>query len=210
MSSLKDLRQPDVVIIPGTKNTVEDFLWLQEIGLAQGILHPAKQNCKIVGICGGYQMLGETLRDEQAIEGKGGTYLALGLLPMETTFEAEKQTIQVQGTTTTGHAVKGYEIHLGRSEMMKEVVPFVTFTDGRIDGIYTEQIFGTYVHGIFQNRLFTRHYFNKIRQQKGLEVLSEEVLSDDERREQAYEMLDLHVRKHLDMDKIYNLIHSSV
>ena len=210
VSSLKDLRQPDVVIIPGTKNTVEDFLWLQETGLAQGILHLAKKGCKIVGICGGYQMLGETLRDEQAIEGKGGTYLALGLLPMETTFEAEKQTIQVQGTTTTGHAVKGYEIHLGRSEMMAEVVPFVTFTDGRIDGIYTEQIFGTYVHGIFQNRLFTRYYFNKIRQQKGLEVLSEEVLSDDERRQQAYEMLDMHVRKHLNMDKIYNLIHSSV
>ena len=210
VSSLKDLRQPDVVIIPGTKNTVEDFLWLQETGLAQGILHLAKQNCKIVGICGGYQMLGETLRDEQAIEGQGGTYLALGLLPMETTFEAEKQTIQVQGTTTTGHAVKGYEIHLGRSEMMAQVVPFVTFTDGRIDGIYTEQIFGTYVHGIFQNRLFTRYYFNKIRQQKGLDMLSEEVLSDDERREQAYEMLDLHVRKHLAMDKIYNLINSSV
>lgn len=210
VSSLKELRTPDVVIIPGTKNTVEDFLWLQEVGLAQGILQLAMHGCQIVGICGGYQMLGETLRDEQAIEGAGGTYLALGLLPMETTFEAEKQTVQVEGTTITGHMIKGYEIHLGRSEMSAEVAPFVTFTDGRSDGIYTEKILGTYVHGIFQNRIFTRHYFNHLRQKKGLDVLSEDVLSDDERREQAYEMLDKHVRKHLDMDKIYNLIHSSV
>lgn len=210
VTTLAELKLPDVIILPGTKNTVEDFLWLQQTGLAQGILQRAQQGCRIVGICGGYQMLGQTLQDEQAIEGDGGTYLALGLLPIDTTFIATKQTIQVEGQAVTGHAIKGYEIHLGRSEAFEPVEPFVTFADGRTDGIYTATIFGTYVHGVFQNRAFTRHYFNEIRQQQGSAQLSMDVLSDDERREQAYEMLDQHVRKHLDMKKIYNLIHLSV
>lgn len=210
VSSLSELRNPDVIILPGTKNTVEDFEWLQQSGLAQGILQHAQKGARIVGICGGYQMLGETLRDEEGIEGNGGTYLALGLLPIETYFQPEKQTVQVQGVSVTGHDVKGYEIHLGRSEMLTEVEPFVEFTDGRKDGVYTEHVLGTYMHGIFQNRLFTRYYFNKIRAQKGIEELEEHVLSDDARREQAYEILEQHVRASLQMDKVYNLIRSSV
>lgn len=210
VSSLKDLKQPDVIILPGTKNTVEDFAWLQESGLAQGILQQVQKGVKVVGICGGYQMLGESICDESAIEGSGGTYLSLGLLPIETHFVREKQTVQVQGKSVTGHNVQGYEIHLGRSTATKEITPFITFEDGRHDGVYTEQIFGTYVHGIFQNRHFTRYYFNQIRAEKNLELISDEVLSDDDRREQAYEMLDEHVRKHLDMEKIYHFIHSTV
>ncbi|MER2037274.1 MAG: cobyric acid synthase [Solibacillus sp.] len=210
VSTLKELKNPDVIILPGTKNTIEDFLWLQEIGLAQGILQLAQNGCRIVGICGGYQMLGQILRDEQAIEGRGGTYMSLGLLPIETTFIAEKQTVQVEGTTVTGHKIKGYEIHLGRTIATEEITPFVTLSDGRVDGIYTKRVVGTYVHGIFQNRTFTRHYFNELRQEKGLEAISDEVLSDDERREQAYEMLDAHVRQHVDMRKIYNLLESNV
>lgn len=206
VSSLRDLKQPDVIILPGTKNTVEDFLWLQESGLAQGILQHVQKGGKVVGICGGYQMLGENICDESAIEGSGGTYLSLGLLPIETHFVAEKQTIQVQGRTATGHDVKGYEIHLGRSTPKKEITPFITFEDGQQDGVYTEQVLGTYVHGIFQNRHFTRYYFNCIRSEKNLELVNDDVLSDDDRREQAYEMLDEHVRKHLNMEKIYNFI----
>lgn len=206
VSSLKELKKPDVVILPGTKNTVEDFLWLQHTGLMQGILQLQHTDMRIVGICGGYQMLGETLHDEQGVEGSGGTYSALGLLPIETTFIHEKQTLQVQGKTCTGHDITGYEIHLGRSEMRTPVQPFITFRDGRTDGVYTKQIFGTYVHGIFQNRSFTRDFFNEIREQKGMVAISDEVLSDYDRREQAYEMLDQHVRKHLNMEKIYDLV----
>ncbi|HEY4624290.1 MAG TPA: cobyric acid synthase [Solibacillus sp.] len=206
VSSIRELKKPDVIIIPGTKNTVEDFLWLQETGIMQGILQLQHTEVQIVGICGGYQMLGETLRDEQAIEGKGGTYLALGLLPIETTFIQEKQTVQVTGVSCTGHEMSGYEIHLGRSEARVPVQPFIEFADGRTDGVYTEKIIGTYVHGIFQNRAFTRHYFNKIRDNKGLPIVSTEILSDFERREQAYEMLDQHVRTHLNMTKIYELL----
>lgn len=210
VSSLKDLKQPDVIILPGTKNTVEDFLWLQESGLAQGILQHVQKGVKVVGICGGYQMLGESICDESAIEGSGGTYLSLGLLPIETHFVSEKQTLQVQGRTVTGQDVVGYEIHLGRSTQTKGIIPFITFEDGRQDGVYTEQVLGTYVHGIFQNRHFTRYYFNRLREEKNLDLLTDDVLSDTARREQAYEMLDKHIRHHLDMDKVYKLINPSV
>jgi adenosylcobyric acid synthase len=206
VSSLKELKNPDVIILPGTKNTVDDFLWLEEKGLAHGILQLSRKGTRIVGICGGYQMLGQTILDEQAIEGSGGAHSALGLLPIETTFIKEKQTVQVSGTTYAGHKIKGYEIHLGRSTPIKPVQSFIHLDDGRQDGVYTELVIGTYLHGIFQNRTFTRDYFNQIRAEKGLEEVSGEVLSDEHRREQAYEMLDYHVRKHLDMEKIYNLI----
>jgi adenosylcobyric acid synthase len=210
VSSLKDLKQPDVIILPGTKNTIEDFLWLQESGLAQGLLELVQKGVKVVGICGGYQMLGERICDESAIEGSSGTYMSLGLLPIETHFESEKQTKQVQGRTVNGQNVVGYEIHLGRSTPTKVVTPFIIFEDGRQDGVYTERVLGTYVHGIFQNRHFTRYYFNLLRAEKNIELIADDVESDDDRREHAYEMLDEHVRQHLDMEKIYNLIHSSV
>ncbi len=210
VSTLKDLKKPDVIILPGTKNTVEDYPWLQESGLAQEILQHVKKGVKVVGICGGYQMLGVTISDESAIEGSGGTYFSLGLLPIETYFVREKQTVRVQGRTVTGHDVEGYEIHLGRSTPTKEITPFITFEDGRQDGVITEQLLGTYVHGIFQNRHFTRYYFNLLRAEKNLELLPDDVLSDTARRELAYEMLDKHIRQHLDMDKIYKLINSSV
>ncbi|WP_339216160.1 cobyric acid synthase [Solibacillus sp. FSL W8-0372] len=209
VTALNDLKNPDVVILPGTKNTVEDFLWLQQTGLMQGILQLAHQNVRIIGICGGYQMLGEIIRDEQAVESTGGTYLTLGLLPIETTFINSKQTVQVSGRSCTGHEIEGYEIHLGRSVATKPLKPFIQFYDGRTDGVFTEQVFGTYVHGIFQNRPFTRDYFNTIRRQKGMEPILGDVLSDFERREQAYEMLDHHVRSHLNMERIYSFISES-
>lgn len=206
VSSIYELEQPDVIIIPGTKNTVEDYLWLQESELAQAILKHAQNGGRVVGICGGFQMLGEQIYDESAIEGNGGTYSSLGLLPIETHFVTEKQTIQVQGKTVTGHDVKGYEIHLGRSVPKKEITPFITFDDGRQDGVYTNQVIGTYVHGIFQNRHFTRYYFNLIRREKNIKLLSENVVSDEDLREQAYEMLDQHIRQHLNMKKIYEIL----
>lgn len=206
VSSLKELKNPDLIIIPGTKNTVDDFIWLREMGLAQGILQAAQQGCQIVGICGGYQMLGEIIIDEQAVEGDGGIHMTLGLLPIETTFIPEKHTQRITGTSSTGHAIQGYEIHLGRSQATQQVQPFIQFDDGRSDGVITDTVIGTYVHGIFQNRHFTRYYFNELRKKKGLETVSEDVLSDFERREQAYEMLDQHVRQHLDMEKLYSFI----
>ncbi|PID15977.1 cobyric acid synthase CobQ [Sporosarcina sp. P34] len=210
VSSLKDLKNPDVIILPGTKNTINDYVWLQETGLAQAILQQSRKGKNIVGICGGYQMLGETILDHQTIEGENRKYTTLGLLPIETVLVNEKQTAQVKGTNYAGQEMIGFELHLGRSTPTQPIQSFICLDDGRQDGVYTEQVMGTYLHGVFQNRLFTRDFFNKIRVKKNLEEVSIEIPSDYERREQAYEMLDYHVRKHLNMEKVYELLDDSM
>ncbi|EGQ25227.1 cobyric acid synthase CobQ [Sporosarcina newyorkensis 2681] len=210
VSSLKDLKEPDVIILPGTKNTIADYVWLQETGLAQGILQQSRKGKKIVGICGGYQMLGECIVDKQENVIADETYSMLGLLPVETVLIDENQTTQVKGMNYAGQEMAGFVFHLGSSTTTRPIQSFICLDDGRQDGVYTEQVIGTYLHGMFQNRSFTREYFNKIRVEKDLQEVSGEILSDYERREQAYEMLEHHVRKHLDMDKIYELLDESM
>lgn len=208
VKSAAELKKPTVIILPGTKNTVEDYAWMVSTGLAAAVRQAAQKGSYIFGICGGYQMLGETLIDEQAIEGTGGLTNTLGLLPLETIFVPEKQTVQVSGQLSTGEAVTGYEIHLGRTTATQPIQPFVQLHDGRTDGVRSDgdRIIGTYLHGIFHNRQFTRNYFNNIRQEMGLSVIEGDVQSEEEHREQAYEMLDRHIRQHLNMELIYSLI----
>lgn len=208
VKSAAELKKPTVIILPGTKNTVEDYAWMVSTGLAAAIRQATQKGSYIFGICGGYQMLGETLIDEQAIEGTGGLTKTLGLLPLETIFVPEKQTVQVSGKLSTGEAVSGYEIHLGRTTATHSIQPFVQLHDGRTDGVRSDgdRIIGTYLHGIFHNRQFTRNYFNNIRREMGLSVIEGDVQSEEERREQAYEMLDRHIRQHLNMELIYSLI----
>ncbi|MFF5995698.1 cobyric acid synthase [Lysinibacillus sp. KU-BSD001] len=208
VKSVAELKNPTVIILPGTKNTVEDYEWLEKTGLAQAIQQHVQKGTYIFGICGGYQMLGETLIDEEAIEASGGRTKTLGLVPLETVFVAEKQTVQVSGQLSTGEQVTGYEIHLGRTRANDLVKPFVQLHDGRTDGVRSDddRMIGTYLHGIFHNRQFTRNYFNRIRLEKGLATIDTAVQSEAERREQAYEMLDVHVRRHLNMELLYTLI----
>ncbi|ARK24625.1 cobyric acid synthase CobQ [Sporosarcina sp. P37] len=209
VSSAKDLKNPDVIILPGTKNTIEDYRWLQESGLAQAILQQSQKGKKIVGICGGYQMLGGSIIDKRMPENKSAVYSALDILPIETVLANENEITQIKGTNYAGQEMNGFVLHLGRSTPFQPVRSFICMEDGSQDGVYTEQVIGTYLHGVFQNRPFTRMYFNQIRAAKGLAEVTGDIHSDDERREQAYEMLDYHVRKHLDMNKIYELLGAS-
>lgn len=205
VSSLNELKNPDVIILPGTKNPIADYTWLQEMEIVKEILKLSQKGTRIFGICGGYQMLGETIVDGRADK----TFSTLGLLPITTTLTDEREMLQVRGTNYAGHPMMGYEIRLGHSIPTEPVQSFVTLNDCSEDGVYTERVIGTYLHGVFQNRKFTRFYFNQIRVEKGLSEIAGDVLSDYERREQAYEMLDQHVREHLDMGKIYELINLS-
>ena len=205
VSSAADFGNPDVIILPGTKNTIDDLHWLKEQGLATAIECSFKKGAHVFGICGGYQMLGKTLLDPDAIEGSGSVEGGLSLLDIETTFVPFKKTVQVTGRLASGDEVSGYEIHLGRSIRLRNTRPFIQLHDGREDGAisYDGRVIGTYLHGIFQNRLYTRKYFNAIRAQKGLNSLPLDVKSDAEKRDEAYEMLDCHVRQHIKMDIIY-------
>lgn len=212
--SLKELGKPDLLIIPGTKNTIDDLAWLKEEGLYEAIRGLHEQGVRIIGVCGGFQMLGCELLDPEAVEGNGEAATGLSLLPVNTVFQAGKKTKQMTGVLSSGIVqeemiLSGYEIHLGRTEIIAaNAQPFLFLEDGRVDGaiLRDKSVIGTYFHGIFHNRKFTRELVNEIRRQKGMEELHETVKSDSERREEAYNLLAKHVREHVDMEKVYELI----
>ncbi|MEO4052911.1 cobyric acid synthase [Solibacillus sp. CAU 1738] len=209
INSKSELGKPDVIILPGTKNTIDDLQWLKTTGLYNAVLALHKQGVMIIGICGGYQMLGDFLYDPDGIEGSGGTEQGLGLLAMDTTFMSNKKTVQISGTiVSTDETVTGYEIHLGRTTLKQETSPFMKLQDGRLDGAISHdgKVVGTYLHGIFHNRNLTRRLINEIRVYKGLEPIADDVKSDAELREDAYESLAQHVRTHLNMEQLYKII----
>ncbi|MFE3975423.1 MULTISPECIES: cobyric acid synthase [unclassified Peribacillus] len=210
VSSVHELGNPDLLILPGTKNTMEDLEWLNRRGLDRAINELRKQGTMIFGICGGFQMLGTKLFDPDAVEGDGENADGLSLLPVETVFQAEKKTVQMEGVLSAGIMegrmnLIGFEIHLGRTTLKSQVRPFLLLKDGREDGAISNdnKVMGTYLHGIFHNRLFTRLLVNQIRRNKGLEEVKENVQSDSERREEAYNLLASHLEENIDMDTIY-------
>lgn len=210
VSSVHELGNPDLLILPGTKNTMEDLEWLKRMGFDRAIDERRKQGTMIFGICGGFQMLGTKLFDPDAIEGDGENAEGLSLLKVETVFQAEKKTVQMEGVLSAGIMesqmnLNGFEIHLGRTTLKSQVKPFLLLKDGREDGAISNdnQVMGTYLHGIFHNRLFTRLLVNQIRRNKGLDEVKENVQSDSERREEAYNLLASHLEENIDMDTIY-------
>lgn len=204
VKTLADLRDPDVIIIPGTKNTVEDLNWLRAQHFDEII---QQSDAAIIGICGGYQMLGIALHDPDFVEGTQMYTEGLGLLPIETTFVGNKRTVQNSGTLYgTNQQLTGYEIHLGRTKRIRDCAPFLLLEDGRIDGAVVNRTIGTYFHGIFHNRTFTRQLVNEWRSYKGLAPLSEEVQSEKMLREQAYNIAAQQFEKAVDMDKLYKIL----
>lgn len=210
VSSVNELGKPDLLILPGTKNTMEDLEWMKHVGLDGAINELREQGTMIFGICGGFQMLGTKLFDPDAVEGNGENAEGLSLLPVETVFQAEKKTVQMEGVLSAGIMegqmnLNGFEIHLGRTTLKSQVRPFLLLKDGREDGAIStdNKVMGTYLHGIFHNRLFTRLLVNQIRRNKGLDEVNENVQSDSERREEAYNLLASHLEENIDMDTIY-------
>ena len=163
--SLRELGRPDAIILPGTKSTTADLEWLRSSGLAEGVLQFAGQGGAVVGVCGGYQMLGTALYDPQLVEARQPVAPALGLLPVETVFDLEKATYQARAKINAdfgwlaelnGMEIEGYEIHMGRTssanawlEIVQRNTQMVHVTDGATsrDG----RVWGCYLHGLFAN-----------------------------------------------------------
>lgn len=207
-----DWDDPDVIVIPGTKNTTEDLLWLRESGLAARIGAAVAAGAHIAGICGGYQMLGERLSDPDGVESVHREMEGLGILPVTTRFVADKTTVRAEGCVAevpfaAGERVTGYEIHLGRTERSGGR-PLLRFADGRLDGTVAldGRAWGTYLHGIFHNRAFTRAWLNHIRREKGMAPVEGQIVSEAARREASYRALAQLVRRHLDMEKLKQVI----
>ena len=143
----------DFIILPGTKNTMADLSWLRERRLADWILQQHRSGATIIGVCGGYQMLGRMIHDPDRMESSAGTVQGLGLLPAETTLRCDKQTRAVAATTPAGARFGGYEIHLGVTTLdaSEDVTPFARLSDGGVDGVRRRGVIGTYLHGAFEH-----------------------------------------------------------
>jgi len=145
----------DLIVLPGSKSVQADLAWLREQGHEAAIKRHLRYGGKLIGLCGGYQMLGHALHDPAGLEGKPGSMAGLGLLDCETTLEAEKQLRNVSGELKVGAggtapiAVSGYEIHMGVTRGPALDLPAVLLDDGRTDGALTDDILGSYCHGLF-------------------------------------------------------------
>ncbi|WP_309121120.1 cobyric acid synthase [Paenibacillus sp.] len=220
VSRAEELGSPDAIVIPGTKNALMDLAALRERGLDAAVRRYAAAGGRVAGICGGYQMLGLTLNDPHGVESSEAATRrmeGLGLLPLETTYAREKRTIRVSGAFAgwPGEAapaafelpVEGYEIHMGETAFREPVRPLFRFDDGSEDGAATEdgRVWGTYVHGIFDNDGFRRAWLNALRGDRGLAPL-DAAYRHREAREAAFDRLAEHVRSHVDMEAIYAMI----
>ncbi len=207
-----DLGYPDAVILPGTKTTIADLLVLQQSGMAEAISHYAGAGGTVMGICGGFQIMGQMLADPEGLEGQEGRFDGLGLLPLRTVITQQK--IARQRTVTSkypqeGLPVIGYEIHQGRTQLVLPTGedtsnPFMPIFDDRSLGIVDEaqSVWGTYLHGIFDNGPWRRVWLNRLRQQRGLKSLPTGIANYREQRDSMLNSLASTIEEYVDLDPI--------
>ena len=199
-----DVGNPAVILLPGSKNVMADAAYLAESGLGAEIIARAGQGVEVVGICGGYQLLGRTIADPHGVEFTGQTMAGLGLLELSTVLASDKTLVLRQGVhRQSGCPVHGYEIHHGISDGKCGVVLELENGDGGAvsnDGL----VWGSYLHGIFDSDAFRRWFIDHLRQRHGL-AAKEEILAPYDL-EPAFERLAAAVRDQLDMAAIYKLL----
>ena len=217
--SVGELGSPDLIILPGTKNTMDDLRWLRQSGLEGAILKHAARGGAVVGICGGYQMLGRSVSDPDGVE-SGGRLSGLGLLEADTVFLGEKTRTRVEGRFTAGEGIfapmagvefEGYEIHMGVTS--SDSAPLTALHDQRgtekTDGLCRGNVWGCYIHGIFDRAQCAAALINCLRRAKGL---SDQAAAVDwsAYKEQQYDKLADGLRANLDMKQIYDILERGV
>ena len=213
---------PDVIILPGSKNTTEDLLYLKHHGYADEIKELADRGTPVIGICGGYQMLGEKVCDPLHVESDKDEVTGLGLLPYITTMQGEKNTYQVEfncknlpflDMNFSAENLKGYEIHMGETVLTgsaQSLFNIVRRSNAPVDlqdGFINDKhhVFGTYCHGVFDNDYLRRAVINALRKRKGLHPLDVK-FKYREYKEAEFDRLAAIVRKHFDMKKFYEIL----
>jgi adenosylcobyric acid synthase len=195
-------RSFDLLIIPGTKNTIADLRWLMRSGFKQTLNRTLEAGGWVLGICGGYQMLGRDVIDPHGVE-EGGAVEGLDLLPVETELETRKITVQSEGRSFIGPAVRGYEIHAGRTKQIKPATAFLTKHDGTTDGAVAGRVAGTYFHGVFENADFTRAFLANVAESRRLEWRPRQTHYS---KDKEYDRLAEAARLHLAIPRIRELI----
>ena len=201
------LGTPDLLILPGTKNTLSDLLWLRQSGLEAAVLSLANQGTPVLGICGGYQMLGERLEDPEGVEGSIRTLQGLNLLPCVTRFAREKVLGRVRAEGCgifEGVQLEGYEIHTGRTEVRGD--PFCRLSSGEPEGCRKDTVWGTCLHGLFDRGAVVDALAAYLYGRKGIPL--PEAVSQNARafREQQYDLMASAVREAMDLDAVKAVI----
>lgn len=201
IEKVKDFNEPDLIILPGTKNTIEDLLWLRTSGLEAAILKHNSKNKPIIGICGGYQILGKTIEDPFFME-YGGKVDGLGLLDCKTTFSKEKKTKKVSGRLEFVEGIfkelsslpyEGYEIHMGDTTNNKNIVS-------------KGNTYGSYIHGLFDKEDISKVIIKSLLKSKGLSAYDIKTFDINSYKESQYKKLADEVRKSLDIEYIYKMM----
>jgi len=219
-STAKELSGADMIVLPGTKNTIEDLIDLRNRGIDAAIVRHARAGKPVIGICGGYQMLGRKLNDPNHVESRVPEVAGLGLLDMEVTFESDKRTTQATGTVEcesswlsayNGLLVDGYEIHAGVNTPGADAVRWLTI-NGKTDGIMNSggNVLGTYLHGIFDDGRLFAALAARIRETNGSKAVESAPVSMDEFREREFDRIADIVRASIDMDAIYAIMRGEV
>ena len=254
---VSQLGAPDMIILPGTKNTMKDLLWLRQSGLEAAVKKAREKGAVIFGVCGGYQMLGETLSDPAGVE-EGGNMRGMGLLPMDTVFAENKIRTRVQGSFgSLGGVLKklshtelvGYEIHMGVTTLKEEVKTLTeihdqcvvngaaddpaahssertALHDQRVDnraagdsvstaqrkqeGAQAGNVYGSYVHGIFDREDVAKNIIAALAEAKGIALENLKAVDYQAYKESQYDILADTLREHLDMKKIYQILEEGI
>ena len=205
VTSVRELGQPDLIFLPGTKSTIADLVWLRESGLESAILQQAAHGTLIFGVCGGYQMLGQRILDPDGVESTPGRELrGLGLLDMETVFQGDKIQRQTSGvfsgvpgvfSALNGLAYEGYEIHMGRSAAPKPAL------------VGTGNVYGSYVHGLFDAPGVADVVLKALCDRRGLDASALGSFDLRAYKEQQYDLLADAVRGSMDLAAVYRILH---
>ena len=205
--SEKDLGFPDVLILPGSKNVIDDLHYLKNSGLAKKISCLAETGkTELIGICGGFQILGRDIADPFGIESNKGQIQGMGLLPIRTTLGQDKILTSTQGRhIESAHSVKGYEIHHGLTEG-RDLMPSLVGENGEILGVQSPDglVWGTYLHGVFDADPFRRWFLDRLRIRLGFKPIGKILMPYD--LEPAFDRLADVVRRSLKIGEIYRLM----
>ncbi|MFT9055247.1 MAG: cobyric acid synthase [Ethanoligenens sp.] len=221
-ASVRELKEPDLIILPGTKNTMGDLKWLRACGLKAAILKHAAAGKPVIGICGGYQMLCKQLSDPFGVE-EGGKMAGLGLLDAETVFEKQKTRMRIIGSflkpeglfaELNGAEFEGYEIHMGKTQGSAPALSAITSMQGekKLDGMVSGNVFGSYVHGLFDSEDVLRGVVRALLKAQGIDAAQTEKAGWDIRtyKDQQYDLLAGALRSALDMDQVYQILEEGV
>ncbi len=224
VASPQELHGADAIVLPGSKTTIADLDYLRKVGFEQAVMTNLKRGSEIVGVCGGFQMLGKEITDPQHVE-TGGSSKGFGLLEVETELLAHKKTVQVRARSlrvSWGHdcLVEGYEIHMGATKGVKDLPSCFEILSNqeksslekealRLDGAMSLDgcVWGTYIHGVFDQPEFRRRWLNRVRTRKGLAPLDLEISEEvSQRISQALDRWADHLEAHLDVDLLFSTL----